>query len=459
MLIRLLLGRVVPMYCTDALKCHHETELKISEDKVQRLETIIISLKAENERLSFMNSELEEKAETSELQINSISTQYREMVQEKEDELNLLKEKQTDWHGFQSESLMASPPALATSTSTSSLSSSALLVPGDHDIDDLIGAQQEINKLSSDLKKLQSECDHWKHMASSQPQPSFQVGEEAIQGANDTALKAKIKELQTKLQQEIDQSQHELSALQDAHHQKLSNLNRKHKSEIESYKEKIEELEEDLDLNTDESSASKHGDESKLKEKLSLVQKELERTKEELEETETSNASLQSEIEKLKLKDRQSSKQRTDFEGRIVKLREEKEILNKEKEKLEQVSKDQTRALEKMEMEVRGSDDTTQKEVEELRRLLEVREKELAASRTAAEEVSCELLATKHRLLESLDDNHASASTLLKDLQSARRKFDSDGIALKSKLFQEKQDLVQAMIDIGQQRQERVSFD
>lgn len=178
-------------------------------------------------------------------------------------------------------------------------------------------------------------------------------------------------ELQTKLQQEIDQSQHELSALQDAHHQKLSNLNRKHKSEIESYKEKIEELEEDLDLNTDESSASKHGDESKLKEKLSLVQNKLERTKEELEETETSNASLQSEIEKLKLKDRQSSKQRTDFEGIIVQLRKEKEILNKEKEKLEQVSKDQTRALEKTKMEVRGSDDTTQKELEELRRLLE----------------------------------------------------------------------------------------
>ncbi|PIK36153.1 putative thyroid receptor-interacting protein 11 [Apostichopus japonicus] len=325
----------------------HETELKISEDKVQRLETIIISLKAENERLSFMNSELEEKAETSELQINSISTQYREMVQEKE--------------------------------------------------------------------------------------PSFQVGEEAIQGANDTALKAKIKELQTKLQQEIDQSQHELSALQDAHHQKLSNLNRKHKSEIESYKEKIEELEEDLDLNTDESSASKHGDESKLKEKLSLVQKELERTKEELEETETSNASLQSEIEKLKLKDRQSSKQRTDFEGRIVKLSKEKEILNKEKEKLEQVSKDQTRALEKM--EVRGSDDTTQKELEELRRLLEVREKELEASRTATEEVSGELLATKHRLLASLDDNHMEeGQRSVDDLEAASQEVQDETVDLISRM-------------------------
>lgn len=38
----------------------------------------------QNDRLKIFNRELEEKAESSELQINSISSQYRDVLQEKE---------------------------------------------------------------------------------------------------------------------------------------------------------------------------------------------------------------------------------------------------------------------------------------------------------------------------------------------------------------------------------------
>lgn len=181
-----------------------------------------------------------------------------------------------------------------------------------------------------------------------------------------------MQELESNLQKEIDQSQHELSVLQDAHHQKLSNLNRKHQSEIESYKDRIEELEQEVDLNKDGGTASPHGDGGRLKEKLQQVQSELERTKGELTETETVNASLQSEISKLKLKERQSSKQKMDMEGKIDKLRKEKEELMKEKDNLEQINENQRRNLEAMEMDKQGSDDTSaQKELEEFKKLLE----------------------------------------------------------------------------------------
>ncbi|KAJ8042379.1 Thyroid receptor-interacting protein 11 [Holothuria leucospilota] len=447
------------MTCEFILFTDHATELKITEDKVERLEAAIVSLKAENERLQLINSDLEEKAETSELQINSISSQYRGVIQEKEDEIKSLKEEQHKWQSqsFQTDSMMiaSSPPALATSTSTSSLSSSALLVPGDNDFHDIITAQQEINKMSAELSRLQAECDHWKQMASSKVQPSFQVGVEEATSDSDVTLNARIKELESKLQREIDESQHELSALQDVHSQKLANMARQHKSEIEKYKEKVEQLEEDLMYAQDGQSAGdkKESDEDTLRQKLHHIQKELDKTKEDLVEVEAANSELQSEVEKLKLKERQSTKQRKDLQGKIIQITKDNEELSIEKEKLLQSLEDKTKDTEKMKMAI-ANEDTASKELELLKRTLQEREKELEEAHLTVEQVSEELLATKRRLLASLDDNHASASAMLKDVQSARRKFSSDATALKCQLFLEKQALVKEMIDIGQKMEE-----
>ena len=46
--------------------------------------------------------------------------------------------------------------------------------------------------------------------------------------------------MERKLQQEVDQHQHELVALQDAHSSKLGQLKRAHKQEVQQLKQEIE---------------------------------------------------------------------------------------------------------------------------------------------------------------------------------------------------------------------------
>lgn len=45
---------------------------------------------------------------------------------------------------------------------------------------------------------------------------------------------------------EVDQHQHELTALQDVQRQKLAEVTRRHRQELAEYEERIEELEEQL---------------------------------------------------------------------------------------------------------------------------------------------------------------------------------------------------------------------
>uniref|UniRef100_G1NKA9 Thyroid hormone receptor interactor 11 n=1 Tax=Meleagris gallopavo TaxID=9103 RepID=G1NKA9_MELGA len=112
----------------------------------------------------------------------------------------------------------------------------------DMDFGDIIWSQQEINRLSNEVSRLESEVDHWKQIAQSSK----------VQGANDAEqseickLQNIIKELKQNLSREIDEHQHELSVLQDAHRQKLVEISRRHREELSEYEERIEELENQL---------------------------------------------------------------------------------------------------------------------------------------------------------------------------------------------------------------------
>ncbi|XP_062432548.1 thyroid receptor-interacting protein 11 isoform X2 [Rhea pennata] len=131
------------------------------------------------------------------------------------------------------------------------------------DFGDIIWSQQEINRLSNEVSRLESEVDHWKQIA----QPS------KVQGANDAEqsevckLQNTIKELKQNLSQEIDEHQHELSVLQDAHRQKLVEISRRHREELSEYEERIEELENQLQqggLSTDATDDSKISEQKKI---------------------------------------------------------------------------------------------------------------------------------------------------------------------------------------------------
>ncbi|GFS21001.1 thyroid receptor-interacting protein 11 [Elysia marginata] len=67
------------------------TELRLAHERLQQLDDLLSTQRQENDRLKRTNRELEEKAEGSELQINTISREYRTVLEGKEREVNTLK--------------------------------------------------------------------------------------------------------------------------------------------------------------------------------------------------------------------------------------------------------------------------------------------------------------------------------------------------------------------------------
>uniref|UniRef100_A0A670HKY7 Thyroid hormone receptor interactor 11 n=1 Tax=Podarcis muralis TaxID=64176 RepID=A0A670HKY7_PODMU len=206
-----------------------------------------------NERLKKAYNDLEEKHEAAELQIKQQSIEYRNQLQQKEVEISHLKARQNtlqeQLRKVQSAAQSAQLGAAASPSTTPSASfvpmvrhSSSGFQGDDMDFGDVIWSQQEINRLSNEVSRLESEVDHWKQIAQfSKPE-----------GANNTdqneigKLQNIIKELKQNLSQEIDEHQHELSVLQDAHRHKLAEISRRHREELGEYEERIEELEDQL---------------------------------------------------------------------------------------------------------------------------------------------------------------------------------------------------------------------
>uniref|UniRef100_A0A8B9EES6 Thyroid hormone receptor interactor 11 n=1 Tax=Anser cygnoides TaxID=8845 RepID=A0A8B9EES6_ANSCY len=227
------------------------TELHVSNSRLREIESINAAQKSENERLKKICSDLEEKHEAAELQVKQLSIEYRNQLQQKEVEISHLKARQNALQ----EQLQKVQTAAQSSQSAAGLqpaTTSASFVPvvrhssgfegDDMDFGDLIWSQQEINRLSNQVSRLESEVDHWKQIAQSSKVQGTSVAEQS----EICKLQNTIKELKQNLSQEIDDHQHELSVLQDAHRQKLIEITRRHREELSEYEERIEELENQL---------------------------------------------------------------------------------------------------------------------------------------------------------------------------------------------------------------------
>ncbi|NXC40307.1 TRIPB protein, partial [Penelope pileata] len=228
------------------------TELHVSNSRLREIESINAAQKSENERLKKVCNDLEEKHEAAELQIKQLSVEYRSQLQQKEVEISHLKARQNALQeqlqklqtSAQSAQLRAgvSQPATTSASFLPVVRHSSGFEGDDMDFGDIIWSQQEINRLSSEVSRLESEVDHWKQIAQSSK----------VQGTNDAEqseiykLQNIIKELKQNLSQEIDEHQHELSVLQDAHRQKLVEISRRHREELSEYEDRIEELENQL---------------------------------------------------------------------------------------------------------------------------------------------------------------------------------------------------------------------
>uniref|UniRef100_A0A671L0P2 Thyroid receptor-interacting protein 11-like n=1 Tax=Sinocyclocheilus anshuiensis TaxID=1608454 RepID=A0A671L0P2_9TELE len=215
------------------------------------------------ERLRRINSELEEKLEAAEIQVKQQSVEYRTLLQQKEVEISHLKARQS---GLQEEvqklqhsaqaaasssssdaAVLSVTTAATTTTSSSFLHRSSAVHQGFHgdevDLSDVLWSQQEINRLSSEVHRLEADVAHWRRVAQASKLPGV-VGN-GDQG-EVVKMQRMIKELREEMAQEVDEHQHELTALQDAQRLKMAEISKRHREELAEYEERIEELEEQL---------------------------------------------------------------------------------------------------------------------------------------------------------------------------------------------------------------------
>ncbi|XP_056666431.1 thyroid receptor-interacting protein 11 [Monodelphis domestica] len=254
------------------------TEFQISSSRMKEIEVIHTTLRAENERLKKLCTDLEEKHEAAELQIKQQSADYRNQLQQKEVEISLLKARQNALQDQLQKLQTAAQPVHLEVGSLPSTTTSASFVPGishhvsafhgdDMDFGDIIWSQQEINRLSNEVSRLESEVGHWRHIVQSQ-------GTNSSDQSEICKLQNTIKELKQNLSQEIDNHQHELSVLQDAHRHKLGEISRRHREELGEYEERIEELENLLHQDGSEIGHTHHSKVHEIQKTLHILQTE-----------------------------------------------------------------------------------------------------------------------------------------------------------------------------------------
>uniref|UniRef100_A0A7N6BIC1 GRIP domain-containing protein n=1 Tax=Anabas testudineus TaxID=64144 RepID=A0A7N6BIC1_ANATE len=317
------------------------TELQVSNSKLAEVEAAFTTQKSEYDRLRKLYAELEEKHEASEIQIKQQSAEYRTVLQQKDVEISHLKARQS---GLQEEvqklqqsaqSASAGPAVLPVTTSSSITTSSSGFHSDEVDLSDVIWSQQEINRLSTEVMRLEAEVAHWRRMSQAK-------GAGAGNGDQGDILKLQrtIKELREEMSREVDEHQHELAALQDAQRQKLNDITRRHREELAEYEERIEELEEQIQ--SEEQTVGKNGAEFGESESLEDVKVELERREKALRATEEERDTLMCELEELDRQNQEATQHMISVKEQLKEAEAEMSRLSTELN----IAEDQKKALE-----------------------------------------------------------------------------------------------------------------
>ncbi|XP_034431885.1 thyroid receptor-interacting protein 11 isoform X2 [Hippoglossus hippoglossus] len=295
------------------------TELHVSNSRLAEVEASFTSQKSEHDRLRKLHAELEEKLEASEIQNKRQSAEYRTLLQQKDVDISHLKARQSGLQeevqrlqrSAQSASIFPAVLPVSTTSSSATSSTSYLSRPSesqqgyhgdDMDLSDVIWSQQEINRLSTEVARLEAEVSHWRRMSQASTTAGSGNGDEG----ETHKFQRTIKELREEMGREVDEHQHELAAVQDAQRQKMADIARRHREELAEYEERIEELEEQIQSGGQTSSSS---DTSKLPELQKAIQslqeaaeqreKHLAELSASLEEAQGNRASLQLEKDEV----------------------------------------------------------------------------------------------------------------------------------------------------------------
>ncbi|KAM9354480.1 thyroid receptor-interacting protein 11 isoform 1-T1 [Pholidichthys leucotaenia] len=367
------------------------TELQVSNFKLAEVESAFATQKSEYDRLRKLHAELEEKFEASEIQIKRQSAEYRSLLQQKDVEISHLKARQSslqeEVHKLQQSAQSASvgpavlPVTTTSSTSTSHTASSFLTRPsGSHhgfhgdevDLSDVLWSQQEINRLSTEIMRLEAEVAHWRRMS----QTSAGTGAGNGEQGEILKLQRTIKELRDKMSHEVDEHQHELAALQDAQRQKMADITRRHREELAEYEERIEELEEQLQSGVGQATSS--SDASKLLE----LQRTLHSLQEAAEHREKQLTELSASLEEAQQKQASLKLERDEAQEENAGLLQNYTRLQASVAELQtRVQEQEVKALQKAQLDneiqmLRNNLTAAEKEIERLKMMAEVEPKE-----------------------------------------------------------------------------------
>ncbi|XP_009893369.1 PREDICTED: thyroid receptor-interacting protein 11 [Charadrius vociferus] len=441
-------GRGVSLVA-DAPGRYAATELHVSNSRLREIESINAAQKFENERLKKVCSDLEEKHEAAELQIKQLSVEYRNQLQQKEVEISHLKARQNALQEQLQKVQTAAQSAQLGAGVLQPATTSASYVPvvrhssgfegDDMDFGDVIWSQQEINRLSNDVSRLESEVDHWKQIALSSK----------VQGTNDAEqseickLQNIVKELKQNLSQEIDEHQHELSVLQDAHRQKLVEISRRHREELSEYEERIEELENQLQQGGVSADAM---DDSKINEQKKNVQsleggkvEELQVVKDLEDEIRKLNHKLSSakEENKILLKEQELAKVEK------IQITQEYENLKSDFSMLQNSVAEQDVLLKEQEKKLRSKTSLPEDVVRLQQALLEA-ENEIARLSSLNQGLEKELTSAQHKnetiLSAYTGDQNSELSQLRQDLERKEHEL-NESIAERETLIAELEEL------------------
>ncbi|XP_027529413.1 thyroid receptor-interacting protein 11 isoform X2 [Neopelma chrysocephalum] len=420
------------------------TELHVSNSRLREIESINAAQKFENDRLRKVCSDLEEKHEAAELQIKQLSIEYRNQLQQKEVEISHLKARQNVLQeqlqkvqtAAQTAQLGAGvlPPATASASYVPGVRHSSGFEGDDMDFGDIIWSQQEINRLSNEVSRLESEVDHWKQIAVSSK----------VQGTNDAEqseiyqLQNIVKELKQNLSQEIDEHQHELSVLQDAHRQKLVEISRRHREELSEYEERIEELENRLQQDGVSTDAM---DDSKITEQKRNAQS-LQGGKAEELQVEDEIRELNHELSSAKAENKNLLKEQELAKLEKIQLAQDYEKLKYEFSVLQRSVAEQGALLN--EQEKLQSKTSLPQDVVRLQQALSEAENEIARLSSLNQGLEKELMSAQHKheniLSPNTEDQNSELNQLRQDLERKEHELD-ESIAERETLIAELEEL------------------
>ncbi|XP_055878159.1 thyroid receptor-interacting protein 11-like isoform X2 [Biomphalaria glabrata] len=381
-------------------------ELQVAKEKIQQQELQLSTLKHENERLKRLNRELEEKAETSELQINAITSQYRSLLEDKEKEINNLKLQHHELLEQHVRTELTTQQGDYDQTWADHDFSSVNNESSDWDFDDSIKLQKENNRLQAELQHIRSEVKHWRTVAKQLGQAEGQSLDKQVVSADIIELQQKIKNLELQLTQKTEELQQQATSLHEHHQQKVSALKLKHQGEINALQQRLSSLEHQLNEANDGCNSSQYSGSGTLAE-ADRVDGHFD-----------------------------TRRETTSLETKDLASRSGQNVLNQHES-----DKDFPNASKQADNNVTSLQNKLQ-ESELWRSQLEQQVKVLKE----------ELVRNKYQLLDQLDANHADAQGVLCDLRVLRESWNYEALSLSEKIRSEKRSMANQLFRVVQQK-------